>query len=307
MDTYMTITAYGNNSDEAVSQAQKKVEELDKMLSTGDEESEIYKLNSNGSAVLSDETFYLVKKSLEFYALTNGAFNPTVFPLMDLWGFSDGNYRVPTENEIHTALQLAVPNEIVLDDNTNTVNFNKDGMKIGFGGIAKGYTSSEIMKIFEEYEIESGQVNLGGNVQLFGAKPDGNLWNVGIECPDTSADYLGKISTKDKAIITSGGYERNFTENGVTYHHIMDPETGYPANNGLISVTIISEDGTLADALSTALYVMGTEKAQKFYQDSDQNFDVILYTDDGRLIVSEGISSSFTPLIDAEVDVIEKH
>ena len=134
-------------------------------------------------------------------------------------------------------------------------------MKIDLGGIAKGYTSSRVMQIFKDCGVTSGLVSLGGNVQALGTKTDGTDWQIAIENPDKSSDYIGVVSVKDKAVITSGGYERYFEKNGKTYHHILDPKTGYPAESGLKSVTIVSDNGTLADALSTSLFVMGKEDA----------------------------------------------
>ena len=144
-------------------------------------------------------------------------------------------------------------------------------------------------------------VTLGGNVQVLGKKPDGSLWKVGIQNPIGEDEYLGVLRTSDKAVITSGGYERNFTKNGKTYHHILDPSNGYPANNGLTSVTIISSDGTLADALSTSLFVMGKDKSIDFYKKTNYDFDFILYTSNDKLIISEGIKDNFSSDLDIKV------
>lgn len=132
-------------------------------------------------------------------------------------------------------------------------------MKVDFGGIAKGYTSASVMEIFKECGVTSGLVSLGGNVQALGSKIDGSSWKVAVQNPDSEENYLGVLSIKDKAVITSGGYER-YLKNGKVYHHIIDPSTGYPANSGLKSVTIVSNDGTLADGLSTSLFIMGLKK-----------------------------------------------
>jgi thiamine biosynthesis lipoprotein len=304
MDTYMSVTAYGTNAEQAVEQAQTRVEELDEMLSTGNESSEISKLNDSSAAKLSEDAFYLMKRALEICDETEGAFNPTIYPLMELWGFTTGDYRVPKEKEIKKLLANMSPDDITLNENTGEAVFAKDGMQVDFGGIAKGYTSAEIMEIFTENGIESGMVSLGGNVQVLGTKTDGSLWKVAIQNPDSEEGYLGILKTKDKAVITSGGYERYFEKDGKTYHHILDPSTGKPAENGLTSVTIVSEDGTLADGLSTALFVMGTEKAKEFWKNCPEEFEVILYTDDGKLLISEGLETSFDS--DYEVEVIRK-
>lgn len=301
MDTYMDVIAYGEQAEEAVSRAQIRVEELDSMLSTGIEDSEVSLLNCNAEGILSEDAFYLMKRSMNIRDITDGAFNPAIYPLMELWGFTTGQYQVPEEKEIKQCLTDIRSEDITLHEDSGTVEFEKEGIKIDFGGIAKGYTSAQIMEIFKECGIESGMVSLGGNVQVLGNKTDGNLWRVAIQNPNSDESYLGILETRDRAVITSGGYERYFEQDGKTYHHILDPETGYPADSGLKSVTIVSGDGVLADGLSTALFVMGTEKAKEFWEKSEEDFDVILWTEEKQLYVSEGIADSFDTDYDMEV------
>ncbi len=292
MDTYMTVTVYGENAEKLAKKAEKRVHELDSALTAVGESSELCKLNKSGSAVLGAETYEAVSKALRFYNLTDGAFNPALFPLTELWGFSTGNYRVPSDGEIKKALALTDADTVKTNEKTHEVNLGKKGMRLDLGGIGKGYTSSVLAEMIKSTG-SSAIINLGGNVQTVGKKPDGSDWRVAVEHPDSSEKYLGTISVDEKAVITSGGYERNFTENGKTYHHILDPETGKPAESGLKSVTICSPDGTLADALSTALFVMGEKKAVEFWRRSG-DFGIILFTDDDRLIVSEDIAGSFS-------------
>ena len=178
-------------------------------------------------------------------------------------------------------------------EKANFVTLGAD-QQIDFGGIAKGYTSSRIMDIYKDNGITSGLVNLGGNVQALGTKTDGTKWKIAVQSPDDTEDYLGILSVQDKAVITSGGYERYFEQDGVTYHHIIDPKTGYPAESGLVSVTIVSEDGTLADGLSTSLFIMGKEKAADFWREHKDDFDAILMSDDGTLYVTEGLENDFS-------------
>lgn len=301
MDTYMEVDAYGDNGEKAVAKAEKEVNKLDSILSTGKSTSEISKLNKNKKQVVSADTMSLIKESVKISKETNSAFNPTIYPLMELWGFTTKNYYVPKDNEIKTLLNHMDIDNIKIDERKNEVSFKDSNMKIDLGAIAKGYTSSKIIDIFKENNIKSGMVTLGGNVQVLGKKPDGSLWKVGIQNPIGEDEYLGVLQTSDKAVITSGGYERNFTKNGKTYHHILDPSNGYPANNGLTSVTIISSDGTLADALSTSLFVMGKDKAIDFYKKSNYNFDFILYTSDNKLIISDGIKDIFSSDLDIKV------
>ncbi|MGN1141844.1 MAG: FAD:protein FMN transferase [Oliverpabstia sp.] len=304
MDTYMVVTAYGDTAQEAVDEAVVEIRRLDEKLSTGDENSEIYALNVQGGGNISEDTEYLIERSLEIWEDTDGRFEIGIYPVMKLWGFTDGEYKVPSEETLQKLLTMADSSQIILDEEKSTVSFGKKGMQIDLGGIAKGYTSSRIMDIFRDHGVTSGLVSLGGNVQVLGNKPDGSKWRVAIQSPTNEEEYLGVLEAEDCAVITSGGYERYFEEDGITYHHIIDPSTGYPADSGLDSVTIVSKDGTLADGLSTALFIMGKEQAQKFWSEHNEEFDVIMLDDDGVLYVTEGISDHFSSNLD--VIVLEK-
>ncbi len=301
MDTYMTVTAYGDQAQEAVDEAGAEIERLDELLSTGNEESEIAKLNQSGSATLSEDAGYLVERALELNEETDGAFDIAIYPVMEAWGFPTQNYQVPSEDTLQSLLKICDVSQITYDKDNRNISFYQEGMKIDLGGIAKGYTSSRIMEIYKENNISSGLVNLGGNVQALGTKTDGSKWRVAVQSPDNSDDYLGVLSIADKAVITSGGYERYFEQDGKTYHHIIDPSTGYPAENGLMSVTIVSEDGTLADGLSTSLFIMGKDKAIEFWRAHSDEFDAILLTDDEKLYVTEGIQDDFSTEMDMEI------
>lgn len=304
MDTYMTLTAYGEHAQEAVDKAAERVEALDALLSTGSENSEIYQLNQNGEATLSEEGGYLVERALELYKKTEGAFDIAIYPVMQAWGFPTQDYHVPDDDTLKEKLALADASKVNYDKDTRKIFFDQDGMEIDLGGIAKGYTSSQIMQIYQDCGVTSGLVNLGGNVQALGCKTDGSKWRVAIQSPDDTEEYLGILEIEDQAVITSGGYERYFEEDGVTYHHIIDPAIGYPADSGLISVTIVSDDGTLADGLSTSLFIMGEEKAAQFWRENSDEFEAIMETSDGELYVTEGIADSLTT--DMDVTVIEK-
>lgn len=293
MDTYMTLTAYGDKGEEAVDQAAEEIKRLDQALTTGNGDSQVSKLNANAGGSLTEDTKYLLEKSLDLYTSTGGLFDIAIYPVMEAWGFPTLDYKVPDKSELQKLLTLADVSKIQYNEEENRVKFEEEGMKIDFGGIAKGYTSSRIMKIYKDLGVTSGLVNLGGNVQALGSKTDGSKWKVGIQDPEGKEDYLGTLSIKDQAVITSGGYERYFEEDGKTYHHIIDPRTGYPADSGLLSVTIVSSDGTLADGLSTSLFIMGKEEAIEYWRDHSEEFDGILETEDGTLYVTEGIVEEF--------------
>jgi thiamine biosynthesis lipoprotein len=301
MDTYMSLTAYGEKAEDAVTEAIHEIQRLDAMFSVGNTDSDVTTANMQGSATVSDETAYLVEQSLEISRKTDGAFDITIYPVMELWGFTTKNYKVPQADELQETLKRVSYENVSLKDHELVL---KNNAQIDFGGIAKGYTSSRVMQIFKEYGIEHGMVNLGGNVQTLGTKTDGTAWRVAIQSPQGGNQYLGVLETSDQAVITSGGYERYFEENGVTYHHIIDPKTGYPSDSDLTSVTIVCADGTKADALSTSFFVMGLQKAESFYENTDLDFDVILLTKDNQIYISEGIAQNFTS--DYTVNVLKK-
>lgn len=289
LDTAITLKVYGSKRVVVLKKLEDKINELDEMLSTGKETSEVSRLNRSGVAVLSPTVANLVKRSLDIYKKTDGLFDITIYPLMELWGFPTKNYKVPSEKEIEEKLKLVGSDKIDFNEETRKISFKNKGMEIDFGGIGKGYITDELVKILTDEKVESAIINLGGNVFGFRKKPDGSLWNIAIRDPNEPDKYMAAIRLEDSAVITSGGYERYFEENGIIYHHILDPRTGKPSESGLKSVSIISKDGTLADALSTSLFIMGEEKAIGYWKENGSNFDILLMTNDNRLIVSAGI------------------
>ncbi|MCD7886320.1 MAG: FAD:protein FMN transferase [Clostridiales bacterium] len=296
MDTYMTLTAYGSSRDEALDAAVEEIRRLEALWSVGSEDSEVSQLNREGSAALSEDTAALVERALEICDSTGGAFDITVFPLMDLWGFTTQDYQVPDPADIQSALTLVGADRVSYDAATSTVTLG-EGQSIDLGGIAKGYTSQRLMELFEEMGVTSAMVSLGGNIQCLGTKPDGSLWRVGIQDPvGSEGSIVAVIEVEDQAVITSGSYERYFTDEatGKTYHHIIDPATGYPADSGLVSVTIVTADGTLGDALSTALFIMGLEEGTAYWQAHSDEFQAVFIDTEGNLYVTEGLADAVT-------------
>ncbi len=303
MDTIMTITAYGDNSEKAVDEAVQEIQRLDKLLSVGDNDSEVSKINASGGGILSNDCRILTQRSLDIYRTTDGAYDITVYPLMELWGFTGDEPALPDDEDIQNVLSSCGSDKLTFDNKKLTLGENQG---IDFGGIAKGYTSSRIMEIFKKYDILSGIVSLGGNVQCFDTKPDGSFWRCGITDPDgpqDSSKLLGVVEVMDKAVITSGGYERYFKDDkGYVYHHIMDMQTGYPSQSDLSSVTVVSNDGTLADALSTACFVMGKDNAIDYWKKySNYTFDLVLCTKDKKLFITDGLTENFTSEYDYEI------
>jgi thiamine biosynthesis lipoprotein len=289
MDTVMDFTIYGEES--LLTAVENRVNELESELSVTDANSEIYAVNHNGSGKLSEDSADLLSKALNLCALTGGALDLSIYPVVRAWGFTTGDYGIPDEAELEELLSHVDYRNVSFDAETSTVALEPD-MEIDFGSVAKGYTGDQIMELLRENGVTSALLNLGGNVQALGTKPDGSLWKVAVQDPSGDG-YLGVLEIDNQAVITSGGYERYFVEDGVTYWHIIDPATGTPARNGLISVTIVGDSGLLCDGLSTALFVMGLDDAVAFWQENG-GFEAVFVTEDGQLIVTEGLQNKFS-------------
>lgn len=293
MDTYMNFKAYGENAKTAVNEASALVEDLENKLSVTNPESEISKINSsaNNAIKISEDTLALISTALDVNKKSGGAFDITIYPIVKLWGFTTGKYEVPNKEEILKNLEYVDSSNIKLDEKEGTVTV-PENIEIDLGGIAKGYAGKKAAEKIRSMGIESALLNLGGNIQTIGSKPDGSAWGVSICNPEDSSKQLCRIEVVDKAVVTSGGYQRYFEENGKSYHHIIDPKSGYPAENGLLSVTIVDEDGMLCDALSTTLFVLGKDKALEYCE--KYGIEAILMTDDKKIYVTDGLKESFS-------------
>ncbi len=301
MDTYMNITAYGENAKQAISQAQKQIKHLDSLWSVTDKNSEIYAVNhSNGKATaVSEETAELLTFSLKMAERTKGDLDPTIYPVLNAWGFTTEKYRIPTESEIKKLLKKVDYKKVSLSEKSVQL---KPEMMIDFGAVGKGYASDISAEILRDNGVSSALLDLGGNIKTIGSKPDGSEWRLGVRNPKGKGN-IGVLSVSDLAVVTSGNYERYFTgKDGKTYGHIIDPATGQPVENGLLSVTIIAKDGKLCDALSTSLFVMGLDKAIDHWRQY-KDFDMILITDDEKIYLTNGIKDKFSVEKDINIEV----
>lgn len=294
MDTVMSLTAYGKNRDGALEMSVAEIQRLDELLSIGNENSDISRLNREKHAVLSPDTWSLLSQALNLAQDTQGVFDPTVFPLVKLWGFYDKDYHVPTRQELSQALAQVDYRDVSLSQGSYEASLG-NGQQIDLGGIGKGFASQRVTELLRDAGVTSAMVSLGGNIQCLGAKPDGSPWNIGIRDP-FGEELYATVRVTDKAVITSGGYERYFEdpETHNIYRHILDPRTGFPAEKGLSSVSIVTSDGTLGDGLSTALYIMGLEDAAAYWQAHREAFEAVFITDDGTLYATEGLRGSVT-------------
>lgn len=307
MDTYMTITVYGENSEKALDLAEEKVEELDKMWSVTNENSEIYAINhSNGKSVpVSPETVELIDFLLDISDMTDGALDCTIYPVLTEWGFTTSDYKIPSDEKINELLENTGYEKIHTDGNSIAV---PENMQIDPGAVGKGYTGDIIVDILQKNGIESALLDLGGNIQAIGTKPDGTDWKIGLRSPFDEGTFAA-LEVSDRAVITSGGYERYFVgDDGEIYWHILDPKTGKPAHSGLVSVTIIGKEGRLCDAFSTSLFVMGLDKAEGLWKQRE-DFEMILITENGEIYITEGLENNFElneKYDDLEVNVVRR-
>lgn len=289
MDTVMQLRAYGPQAAAVLDAAEQEIYRLEGLLSCQDPEAELARCNT-GSETVSEETAALIQTALDLSAATGGAYDPTLYPLTLAWGFSGGQYRVPDEAEL-SALRTQTGAEHVQVDGCR-VRLDA-GTQLDLGGIAKGYTAGRIRKILQDADVRAAIVSLGGNVAAIGKKPGGGDWIVGLQDPQDPGSYFGTVAVSGACVVTSGGYQRYFERDGVTYYHIIDPKTGDVARSGLLSATVVSDNGTMGDALSTALFVMGREKAVQFWRTSGLDFDMVLCDDSGHVYYTEGLKESF--------------
>ena len=304
MDTAMEFTVYGEAN--LLDEAKSIICSVEEQVSVTDEHSDIYAINHTGSGKLSGNSAELMEQALELCRRTDGALDISVYPIVRAWGFTTGNYQVPDEETIQSLLPLVDYTKIQYDASTGTVAL-LEGMEIDLGSIAKGYAGQLAAQMLRERGVESALLNLGGNVQTVGTKPDGSPWQIGIKDPK-GEDAMMVLSIADQAVVTSGGYERYFEQDGQTYWHIMDPFTGRPADSGLISVTIVGDEGVVCDGLSTALFVMGLEKAADLWAQSG-DFEAVFVTASGEVYITEGLRDRFAlteQYADTPVSVIGK-
>lgn len=299
MDTVMSFRLYAEKTDDAATHCVQLIQDLEQTLSVTDAASPVAQLNASGQGTLPENAAQLLQKTLELSTRTDGALDPTVYLLVCLWGFPTKAYHVPTEAERTEALHKVGCSHVIQDGQTVILT---DGAQLDFGAVAKGYAAQCCADYLQTQDI-AAILTLGGNVQTVGDKPDGADWQVGIADPDAPETTLATLHLRGtNAIVTSGAYQRYFLKNGVRYHHILDPVTGAPAESGLTSVTIVAADGLLADALSTALFVMGLEEASAFWRAS-YDFEAVFIDDAGKIFVTEGLADA---IFDCDYTVIPR-
>lgn len=287
-DTVITITLYDTRQYNLLDECLLLAEKYENLFSKTVETSDIYKINhSNGASVtVDDETFYLLEKALSYAKLTDGAIDPTILPLSDLWNFGE-NDQVPDKDSILQALSHVGYENVILDKENSCVTLKDKNAGIDLGFIAKGYIADKMKEFLLSKGVTSAIINLGGNVLTLGTKPDGSTYTLGIQAPfdmNSAASAL-TVKVNDKSLVTSGVYERYFYQEDVLYHHILSTKTGYPVNNGLWSVTILSDSSMEGDAYSTICMCLGLDDALTLIETTD-NIEAMFITEDMEIIYS---------------------
>lgn len=288
-DTIITITLYSDEDLTLLNECMVLAEKYENMLSKTVETSDIYRINhSNGKpTTVDEETIYLLEKALDYAAMTDGAIDPTILPLSDLWNFGE-NEKVPDPTNIAFALSNVGYENVVIDKEANTVTLKNANAGVDLGFIAKGYIADKMKEYLISQGVESALINLGGNILCVGSKPDGSDFTLGIQEPfkDNSTN-MPLVKTSDQSLVSSGVYERYFYQNNVLYHHILDTNTGYPVDNGLWGVTILSDSSMVGDAYSTICMCLGPEDGMALIEATD-GIEALFITEDMELLYSSG-------------------
>ncbi|HEX2925948.1 MAG TPA: FAD:protein FMN transferase [Ruminiclostridium sp.] len=298
MGTIVTQRLYGKTAGSVAEKIVQRLDQIEENMSVNIKTSKVSQINNHSGQPqtfkVNNDIFNILSTASKFSALSNGAFDITVGPLVKEWGIFTEHPHVPTDGRIKELLKLVNYKTVDFDYTTKTFRLPVKGQMIDFGAIAKGYAADEAAKICRENGIKSAYINLGGNVYVVGTKPDNSPWRIGIQNPRADdGKYIGVLNVSDKTVVTSGDYERFFMKNGVRYHHIIDPKTGRPSNSDLISSTIVTGSSMDADALSTATFVMGLKRSRELLKKMD-GVDAIFITKDKKVYVTEKLKKDFT-------------
>lgn len=293
LGTIVSIKAYGDGASEAIDKALDRISHIEKKMTTKVGLSEVSKINNCAGNdkyyKASSDTFYVIQKGKYYSELSKGRFNIAIGPLVNLWGIGTDNPQVPSRTEIDRVLDLINYKDIDLNKGQKGVRLTKPGMALDLGGIAKGYAADEVVRILKKHHIKSAIIDLGGNLYALGSNPNGSLWKLGLQDPfDIRGSYFATMEVKDKTLVTSGPYERYFEKDKKRYHHILDTSTGFPVENNLVSVTIVSNSSIDADALSTAVFSLGLKDGMALIEQVE-NTEAVLVTDDYHVYTTSGI------------------
>mgnify|MGYP006286310297 FL=1 len=311
LGTILRIAIHDRNVDPDVTdRVFARVKEIEQRMSTTEEDydtTELLEVNraAGQQAVrVSEDTFTVLERARYYSRITDGAFDVTIWPLVRLWGIGSERAAVPDEERLADVQAAVDYTRLELDADTRSVFLPEAGMGVDVGAIAKGYAADEAERILREDGVEHALLDFGGNILVIGNKTDGSPWRIGVQRPDAERTrYIGIISVVDRPVVTSGPYERFFVEEGVRYHHILDPSTGFPARNGLQQVTIVARNSMDADALSTSIYVLGLDAGRELVE-SLNDIEAVFVSDSREVYLSSGAAELFD-LTDEEFTIVE--
>jgi thiamine biosynthesis lipoprotein len=302
LGTVCTVNLFEKGTVSAQDEVFARLRELDAILSANRDDSNIAAINANAGiapVAATEETLKVLREALVFAEKTGGLFDPTVGALVKAWNIGTDYAAVPTNEEIAKTRSLIGWTDVVIDDAAGTVFLKRKEMRLDLGAIAKGYAADECVRIIAKRGIDRAIIDLGGNIYAYGEKAKDTPWTIGIRDPENdSGESVLSLKVSDRSVVTSGVYERYFVENGRRYHHILDPRTGYPANNNLLSVTIVAKPSMLADALSTSVFLLGAEKGLELIEASE-NTEAIFIDLKGNVLLSSGLKG--------QVNIIDSH
>lgn len=307
LGTVVTIKIYDNATDEVFNKVFAKLRDIENKMTINAEDSEVISINSNAGkdfVKVSDDTFHVINSGKHFSELSAGRFDISIGPLVKLWNIGTEYAKVPAKEEIEMKKALVDYNKVILNESEKSVMLKEKGMTLDLGGIAKGYGADAVVDTLKENDVKHAIINLGGNVFAYGNKPDGTLWKVGVQNPYSSrGEYIGIVEVANQTVVTSGVYERYFEEDGKKYHHILDPDTGYPVENNIAGISIIAGSSIDADSLSTAAFALGLDKGIELIEKID-NVDAVFVTEDSEAYITSGLKDNFK-LTDTNFELIQ--
>ncbi|WP_430883690.1 FAD:protein FMN transferase [Fusibacter sp. JL216-2] len=306
LGTIVTVKLFEDGSEAILDKVFERMTEIENHMSFNSSQSEVISINDaagKNPVQVSEDTYDVIDTAIKFASQSEGQFDPTIGPLVKLWGIGSEGAAVPSDRDREKALELTDWNEVELNGYEKSVYLKKEDMMLDLGAIAKGYASDEVVRILKEASVSRAIINLGGNVYAYGEKADGSPWRIGIQNPFSArGEYIGIIELKNKSVVTSGIYERFFEADGKKYHHLLNTETGFPIENELASVTIISESSINADAMSTILFSEGVEGGLAYLEKYHPEVDAVFITKD-KDVYSTDLSEYEVKWTDASFEI----
>lgn len=296
MGTAIKVTLYEGGNEGILDKVFNRIIDIEDLVSINKDETELTKLNDNsgvGKVKLSDTSYNIIKEGLRYSKMSDGAYDISIGPLVKLWSIGLPEAKVPTKDEINETIKYVDYSKIEINESTKEVFLSQKGMMLDLGSIAKGYVADEIVTLLKNEGVNKAIIDLGGNIYALGSKEENKGWNIGIQDPfDDRGNAVGVVEVADKSVVTTGVYERFIEENGVKYHHILNPKTGYPYETEIAGVSIIADKSVDADALSTLIFTKGLEEGLKLVEELD-TVDAVFITNNKEVYITDGLKGNF--------------